>query len=560
MRVWRSGVRAAVVVVFLVTSFAGVHPAVADTADREARRAEVERRLSPEPAPTEDRGAGEERARRIEARIGARDAGPADEEATDGPGVSGEKPVEDRVADAARVAEAAADPRTAAQDPAALAAPSGTPTGAPPPAAVTAAADPLPSTAAQDASLAVTASVFRDGTAPFVNWEPGDISTPKGTLTSPCPTFHPGDDCHENNLIVRTMDVTTFRVQWSVNPLSGQSGDVQVKVRLNTNPSLPQIQLVPGFTLSNDPSVPISDCPGGFVLDADRQGFTCGVNMLGTGFLLSTSKAFDVGVIAPMSVPHGSLISLTATITEAGNPDDATATSQDVLVSAGPRWELVKQAVSVGGSLVPGPNGGTGVNERWAIGIRSLTDDYRGLSQLVEPIVLNDFLVSFPNAPQLLQGCSAATFGQWPQLVGSVGAPAQQLVAPSVTCSQTGGANGPVTATLSGIDWDRITQAPIFPSNAPRGLVTYFVLDTWISETDITAAGTGGLDKCNEVETSQRGTAVSGNWVPAAGTVSTWAPVDISGNLNLLGMPSLEPVANNGACVHVKVPPPRSPS
>lgn len=406
---------------------------------------------------------------------------------------------------------------------------------------VTAAADP--------ARLTVTATVVSDGTPAFANWAPGDTTTPSGPLppvplSGPCPVFDPGDDCHMRNLVVRTMDTTSIQVDYSIEPQGGPTGPVRLAVRLNS--ALPQIQLAPGFTVGN------LDCPG-FLIDADNRGFTCDFGSVSA----SRTRAIPVLVVAPMSTPHGSLFSLTASLTETGKPS-VSDDSEQVMVSAGPRYELVKRGVSVGSSAVPGPTGtaGNGIVERWAIAIRSLTNDWKGLSQVAEPIVLEDFLVTPAGIRQYLRGCSASTsVSDWPSVVSSVGSPSSQLKQSTVTCSQSGGANAPITADVSGIDWSRLTQPPTQPSNAPRGMVTYFVLETWVPLDEVPI---GGIDKCNEVETSVRGSASSnGTWAPAVApnpTVSTWDPVDLSGFVNLLGTPGIEPVANNGACVRLTRP------
>lgn len=444
------------------------------------------------------------------------------------------------------------------------AAPSDAPTpisaGAPP-LAITSAEDPLAPgmTAAAPAApstLAITAKVTLDGTH-YANWQPGDVHTPSGSLTSSVPP-DPGDDYNGTNLQVRTLDVTTIHVVYSVTPNGGDSGPTRIVGRVQGGPAF----LAPGWSLIAGVG---GECPDGFQI-LTPTSFACETGV----FTGPESHAFDVLVLAPRSTPHGSLFSLAVTLSEDDNgaPNEVSAESERVMVSAGPRYELVKRLLSIGQVTEPGPPGSTGLGlvMRWAIGVKVLSDEPYGLSALPASIVLTDVVrASPPSANVWLFRCIPATndftgtYSPWPGQGVNAPAPAGQLAGPKTAgCTQSPTPGGAITATITGLDFGRLTPPP-----AP-GLVGYFELGTWVSEDDIKAAG-GKVDITNAVETDDAGECSAGVWSAGATNAGTWRPLDISDKPNLLGR--AEPIENdpsegsgalvshaNGVCVELKLP------
>jgi uncharacterized repeat protein (TIGR01451 family) len=190
-----------------------------------------------------------------------------------------------------------------------------------------------------------------------------------------------------------------------------------------------------------------------------------------------------------------------------------------------------------------------GEEQRWGIGVRVLSSDPYGLSELPGPQVLNDVVSAKPGANVWLLSCAkVVSLFSWPTQVGSAPAPPTQLVAPTPTCSQLPKPNGNISASLAGIDYSRVSAPP------SPGLLGYFELDTWVSDNDITKAG-GTVDVCDAVETTDAGMDTGNGWSPIANTTfGTWHPVDVSGNRNLLG--GTEPIGNNGACLAATIPVP----
>ena len=342
----------------------------------------------------------------------------------------------------------------------------------------------------------------------------------------------PGDDTCDKNFIVRTLDTTTILVNASVNLAAGASTSdlTHVTVRLNGD-----VFLAAGFALPGGP------CPGGFVPDPDNKGFTCHTGP----FSKSATVGMNVVVVAPRSTRDGSIFSLDATLFEDNNPVTVTDPSEDVTVSAGPRYELVKTFQSSTSVGFDGPTGSTGKGlvQGWVIGIRSQQDDVRGLSALREPIIVDDLVVATPTTPVWLHACDTTSTGGWPDQVSVVAAPASQIRPPTI--SQCIPASSAVVAIqLDGLDWDRITVPPTIPLGIPTGLIAYFGLQTWVGLADIAAAGS--VTVCNSVETSGPGDSTSRTWHPGTAT-PTWHPLDIAGRPNLIG--GTEPIANNGECV-----------
>ncbi len=402
--------------------------------------------------------------------------------------------------------------------------------------------------------LTVTSEVIQTGTH-YADWVPGNLTTPSGNgVNAPYTgTFDPGDDFWGKDDWVRTLDVTTVKVTYSVSP-EVSSGPTQVVVKIDGGPAF----LTPDFALAVGTG---GQCPGvvpspGNPLDYQpnptRTGFTCKTGSVDKS---AGTRNFEVQIVAPMSTPHGNAFTVTATLSEDGlsTPNVVSATSAPTKVSAGPRFDLVKRALPYPNATSNGPTGtsGPGVTQRWAIGLASLSAEPYGLSALPNPVVLKDLALSTAPAGVWLQGCTNAAgggYGPWPPQVTGTPGPTQ-LKAPDPTpCTQSAGPNGPITVSLAGLDWSRLTTLP-----AP-GLVGYFELDTWVSKPDILSGPGNKLDICNAVETTNVGQRTSaGGWVPGT-AAGTWQPVDVSGNSNLLGQ--LEPIANNGACQTTQLPQP----
>ncbi|MFN2503115.1 MAG: DUF11 domain-containing protein [Acidimicrobiales bacterium] len=402
--------------------------------------------------------------------------------------------------------------------------------------------DPVTAAQSTPSSLLITTEVSQTGTH-YANWVPGNTTTPTGSLTSSAPP-DPGDDYNGTNEWVRTLDVTTVTVTYSVSPAT-VSGPTEIVVDINGGPVFLQsnYQLAVGVSGDCPGGTPPGD-PNGFVINATRTGFTCQTGVF-TG--LSGTRSFDVLIVAPMSTPHGSTFTVTATLSESGDaPNEVSDTSTPVKVSAGPRFELVKRLLSVGIGTENGPAGssGPGLVQHWAIGIAVLSTEPYGLSALPDPIILSDLVGATPAAGVWLLRCTDtanqndALYAPWPAQESSFPGP-NDLLAPIPTCSQVPAPNGPISVSLAGIDWDRLITPP------PPGLLGYFALDTWVDADEVTNAPGGKVTVCNSIETTIAG--------QGTGT-GTWHPLDVSENPNLLG--ESEPIANNGDCTDVEVPPP----
>ncbi len=442
-------------------------------------------------------------------------------------------------------------------------------------------ANPDPTAAAAgDPSINVNVSVASDGTAPFVDWLPTDTFSPNGNrncpslATVPSGSRTPGDDCHPNTLIVRTLDITQFTVDYQLLPSPVTLGQVVLTITVSAGARIPDGWAGP---LCGNGAV------GGFT---PPSTVTC---TFAPGITNATTGAVDVAVVVPPSTPDGSTFSASASIVEADHGLSASDQSDQVTVSAAPRFELVKEATNR--RTAAGPPGSTGQGElqEWTIGIRSAAvdqfgnPDIRGLQALDGPVVLDDLAFTTPSTvPEWFHDCPPGSAPGWPALVGSapISSPGSQLRTASVSCSPgtSPSSSLAVTVTLSGIDWNRATaiQSPpnsgtYVPAPAPdngqpagrRGLVAYFRLFTWTSHADLTASvgpPGGSAVVCNTVETSGPGRPAAGTFAPTTvrrpwdpnGATSTWAPVDINDRPNLNGMD--EPVANNGACFYKDVP------
>ncbi len=400
-----------------------------------------------------------------------------------------------------------------------------------------------------NSSINITAKVDTTGVH-YANWVPGDTTIPNGSLSSPVP-MDPGDDYNGTNDWVRTLDITTILVTYEVSPDPATgTGSIEITGSISGGP------------VFFDPVQPVTSgiggsCtgPNGFGLlptSTQATSFSCDIAAIAPG--ASVSKTFELEVIAPMSTPHLSSFTVDATISESGVPRGSGQTVP-TYVSAGPRFELIKRGVGALGGTVSGPPGSAnpvpGVVQRWAIGVASLSSDPYGLSMLPGPLALNDLVGTTPAQDVWLHSCikvAGYNLSSWPQQVASSPS-ASQLLAPTPACTQSPQPNGPISISLAGIDYSRLTTPP------SQGLLGYFELQTWVSVADIDEAG-GTLAVCNSVEVPTAGQLVNNVWTPGTGVVGTWHPVDVSNHPNLLG--GAEPIDNNGACLAATKPVPQA--
>jgi hypothetical protein len=401
-------------------------------------------------------------------------------------------------------------------------------------------------------------SIDHDGTPAFVNWKsPPDLFTPSGV----CPPAlgelrDPGDDCDAHNQIVRTLDETVFKIEYAVALAAGET---------QTQPLQLVVTVAGGALIQEGWGGPTNvQCPNGGSVSIDRTVLTCDIGTIGN----SPTVAIFMPVVAPMSMKDGDQFGITSKMTEQNNPVEATDTSPNVTVSAGPRFDILKESIAVSDNA-PDPTGtglGPGFLQWWAIGVRGGALDGRGLSQLQGTLRLNDLVeavnpTTSTNIPMYFDHCADTdTFAGWPDVVpastANLSDPESQLRAATVSCNQSG-PNANITIDVSGIDWSRAANPPTFSgvltggtkSALPAGrtgLVAYFALFTWTSTADVDAADANPADKkgtvraCNNVETS------AGGPLTGPAITSTWHPVDISRLPNLGGEP--DPVANNGDC------------
>jgi hypothetical protein len=414
---------------------------------------------------------------------------------------------------------------------------------------------------ASPVALRVSVTVLSDGSAPFADWRPGDTNVPSGPGTA-ASNRDPGDDFGPLDGVVRTLDTSVFDIQYAVDerppptpPFT--SGDVLLEVEVKGPARVQDGWSAIACTGTNEPD-----------FNANRTRFTCHLGV----FSGPVTKNFSLPVVAPMSARNGDTFSVTAKLKESANPTgdapSATDTSNDIEVSAAPRFELVKSAVfntveqspaGCSGALDPGCPG-TGNGQVWIIGVRGFADDARGLSQLVPTtIMLSDLVDSSNGVPVWLLRCSAGSVPGLPDVVSVVTDPSRQLALPSAGCAQPGGPSSPIDLTIGNIDWDRASTPPILDRDGNllaadhRGLIAYVSLTTWASHTAIDL--TDGVQDSqgqtvvgNSVETDRHGKCGSqgGPW-DSTGVQATWRPVDRSGISNLIGQQ--EPVANNGACL-----------
>ncbi len=205
-----------------------------------------------------------------------------------------------------------------------------------------------------------------DGTAPF------DASA------------GPGLDDGEANQIVRTLDVTTFQVNWSANNPA------------NTTPVL-RLQLPPGgYAFTNQPSA--GDCPGGLTVSPARDAIQCSMGPFNSG-ADSITKSVMLNVSVPATVTNGKQFRLAADFGD--GVVSAPSESPLITISSAPNYDLFKSGCFTDCALrtpevrtVDTDGDGTpdtlGFVYDYGVGLRTDAAGGKGTAQLAEPLTVTD--------------------------------------------------------------------------------------------------------------------------------------------------------------------------
>ncbi|HST40623.1 MAG TPA: SdrD B-like domain-containing protein [Conexibacter sp.] len=443
----------------------------------------------------------------------------------------------------------------------------------------------LTATAARAAGpdLQTQVLINADGTAPF------DASA------------GPGLDDGETNQVVRTLDVTTFQVNWSANNPA------------NTTPVL-RLQLPPGgYAFTNQPTA--GDCPGGLTVSPARDAIACSMGPFNSG-ADSITKSVMLNVSVPATVTNGRQFRLAADFGD--GVVSAPSESPLITVSSAPNYDLFKSGCFTDCALrapevrnIDTDGDGTpdtlGFVYDYGVGLRTDAAGGKGSAQLAEPLVVTDdvripagtgtngrslYPVAAGQPGLRLIGCDSGSGhgNYWPRAQAN-GARDRSVDPIAIACEQPLGKGTPARITLSGFDWDRVSPPPTIRgsgqySSPNRGVIGYAHVKYFLSYEDWERIGTdrgalrtvplpgGGTRVVGTVALGDRlnGTTALGDPVTVADTgycgtpgsdttrvgwraptnvdlldPSTFDPVDVGGSSNL--GTGVESAANNGACL-----------
>ncbi len=366
--------------------------------------------------------------------------------------------------------------------------------------------------------------IISDGTAP---WEDRPLAVPgMGTLPGTFGVADPGDDTGPVDRIVRSWDTVTYRVAISIRDAAAD--DIVAEVTL-TGPVVWDAQQVVALELSA--------CPGGATLHDGGLRLRCLVGDIDAP--PAKTIALDLTARVSGSAPHGGVITASATVRSPGitpDPDAARcpvpqvdgcdAAAPDVTTSSAPAAELRKNLVGVDYSTIDGVLGRA---MTWRLDVVFGADgDVRGTSNPVgAPWPLPDWWLATGRGgaeldlPVELVGCTDVDGGaDW-------------------SCAQPGGPGTPLDVVIEALDLAAVMTDRL-ASTLPK-IVGSLEVELWAPEARILATEWDvTLKNCFATEVGHP-------------TISLWAPLDATGQLNLGGLQ--EPPENN--CARVVLPVPR---
>ena len=344
----------------------------------------------------------------------------------------------------------------------------------------------------------LTAATLFGGVAPALA---ADVVFDFQTLATGTPSFegddNPGNDSGAGNDIVRTLDLITYRWQYTVN-----NGD--------SNNSIFTVTLSPNHVIDAIPAI----CQPGTITTAANgaQTLTCNAGTLvsgSTGFL-----DFQAKVLAqdPNGIPvaHGDQTVATGTFASDDAPFQSDPTAEIANISARPKVDLQKPAARVVGAL-DGPAGEPGILIQYPL--NAIVEGGKGTEILIDPITIIDDLSNHVPGALLYDfgpraGCglngSGVNFNQYPNGEINLGL-AERSVSDSGNFSCTQGApGGDITITLTGAD----TSGTHLPTRNRNGGTlaasdNYLIagwMELWVPQQPVLDAGDGGLRVTNTYE------------------------------------------------------------